>query len=100
MTHGLSAEQRRGLDGLVQRSEDAGQNWLTWLRQMPQAAKLSAMLRQTETVPDDLLAHLSPLGWEHVNLNGDYIWAAQQTSEKANGLRLLRPAPKPLPKAT
>ncbi len=58
-----------------------------------------ATLRQTETVPDDLLAHLSPLGWEHVNLTGDYIWAAQQTSENTNGLRLLRPAPKPLPKA-
>ena len=66
---------------------------------MPQAAKPSAMLRQTETVPDDLLAHLSPLAWEQVNLTGDYIWATQQTSEKTNGLRLLRPAPKPLPKA-
>ena len=30
-----------------------------------------AMLRQTEDVPDHLLAHLSPLGWEHVNLTGD-----------------------------
>src|SRR5580704_1134920 len=26
-----------------------------------------AALRQTEDVPDQLLAHLSPLGWEHVN---------------------------------
>jgi hypothetical protein len=33
-----------------------------------------AALRQTEDVPDQLLAHLSPLGWEHVNLTGDYIW--------------------------
>jgi len=24
-------------------------------------------LRQVEDVPDHLLAHLSPLGWEHVN---------------------------------
>ena len=24
--------------------------------------------------PDQLLAHLSPLGWEHVNLTGDYVW--------------------------
>ena len=22
----------------------------------------------------DLLAHLSPLGWEHINLTGDYVW--------------------------
>ena len=28
----------------MQRREDTGQNWLTWLRQMPQAAKPSAML--------------------------------------------------------
>ncbi|WP_434083439.1 Tn3 family transposase [Escherichia coli] len=21
-----------------------------------------------------LLSHLSPLGWEHINLNGDYVW--------------------------
>ena len=37
LTHGLSAEQRRGLNALVQRRENTGQNWLTWLRQMPQA---------------------------------------------------------------
>ena len=36
-----------------------------------------AALRQTEDVPDQLLAHLSPLGWEHVNLTGDYIWSAE-----------------------
>jgi hypothetical protein len=29
-----------------------------------------AALRQAEDVPDQLLAHLSPLGWEHVNLTG------------------------------
>ncbi len=26
-----------------------------------------ARLRAVEPVPDELLAHLSPLGWEHVN---------------------------------
>jgi TnpA family transposase len=50
-----------------------------------------ATLRQTEDVPDHLLAHLSPLGWEHINLTGDYIWVAlQETSENSNGLRPLR----------
>jgi hypothetical protein len=34
------------------------------------------VLRDAEDVPDALLKHLSPLGWEHVNLTGDYIWAA------------------------
>jgi TnpA family transposase len=32
-------------------------------------------LRAFEAIPDELLTHLSPLGWEHVNLTGDYIWA-------------------------
>jgi Tn3 transposase DDE domain len=27
-------------------------------------------------VPDALLAHLAPLGWQHVNLTGDYLWGA------------------------
>ena len=25
-------------------------------------------------VDDNLLEHLSPLGWEHINLTGDYVW--------------------------
>jgi TnpA family transposase len=45
-------------------------------------------LRQTEDVPDHLLAHMSPLGWEHVNLTGDYIWAIQQSmTENTDGLK-------------
>jgi len=48
-------------------------------------------LHQTEMVPDHLLAHLSPLGWEHVNLTGDYIWGTdQRVSETSDGLRPLR----------
>lgn len=58
-----------------------------------------AALRQTEEVPDHLLAHLSPLGWEHVNLTGDYIWAADEAPETLDGLRPLRPAPEPFLKA-
>ena len=53
-----------------------------------------AVLRQTEDVPDHLLAHLSPLGWEHVNLTGDYVWAVRQhMTENNDGLRPLRAAP-------
>jgi hypothetical protein len=26
------------------------------------------------TVDDTLLQHLSPVGWEHINLTGDYVW--------------------------
>ena len=27
-----------------------------------------------EIVPDELLAHVAPLGWEHIAFNGDYVW--------------------------
>jgi TnpA family transposase len=49
-------------------------------------------LRQAAVdVPDHLLAHLSPLGWEHVNLTGDYVWGDQyRVSENTGGLRPLR----------
>src|SRR5262249_24445133 len=53
-----------------------------------------AALRQAENVPDQLLAHLSPLGWDHVNLTGDYIWSAEQPhTENPDGFRPLRTAP-------
>ena len=55
-----------------------------------------AAMRETEDVPDHLLAHLSPLGWEHINLTGDYVWsAADDATENRDGLRSLRPAPDP-----
>jgi TnpA family transposase len=51
-------------------------------------------LRKVEDVSDQLLAHLSPLGWEHVNLTGDYVWGGQQSvAENMDGLRPLRAAP-------
>ena len=52
-----------------------------------------AALREVEDVPDHLLAHLSPLGWEHVNLTGDYVWSADQRMANADGYRPLRTAP-------
>jgi TnpA family transposase len=57
-------------------------------------------LRQTEDIPDNLLAHLSPLGWEHINLTGDYIWlAANSMSENTAGLKALRAPPQAFRKA-
>jgi hypothetical protein len=53
-----------------------------------------------EDVPDHLLAHLSPLGWEHVNLTGDYVWVADQSaSETDDGFKPLRTPPTPFAKA-
>ncbi|WP_420820972.1 Tn3 family transposase [Shimazuella alba] len=40
-------------------------------------------------IPEEYLKHLSPLGWEHVNLTGDYIWNLKQRVPLDN-LRPLR----------
>ena len=37
---------------------------------------LDALRAQGETLPDALLAHLAPSGWQHINLTGDYLWGA------------------------
>ena len=42
--------------------------------------------------PDDLLAHLSPLAWEHINLVGDYAWRSN-AGIRGGGLRPLRLRP-------
>lgn len=31
-------------------------------------------VREKRDIPDDYLTFLSPLGWEHINLTGDYTW--------------------------
>ena len=57
-----------------------------------------AALRAIEDVPDEFLKHLSPLGWEHVNLTGDYIWATADAvagrDDRNTPFRPLRSAPK------
>ena len=66
----------------------------------PNLERAIAALRQAEDVPDHLLAHLSPLGWEHVNLTGDYIWSAERpAAENSDGFRALRAAPDAVRKA-
>jgi len=37
---------------------------------------LEARRRNGDMIPDALLAHLAPLGWQHINLTGDYLWNA------------------------
>lgn len=41
------------------------------------ARALDALRARGEIVPDQLLAHLAPLGWQQINLTGDYLWEAQ-----------------------
>jgi hypothetical protein len=65
---------------------------ILWNTRYPNRA--IAALREVEDVPDRLLVHVSPLGWQHVNLTGDYIWAsADQLAENRDGFRPLIRAP-------
>lgn len=37
-------------------------------------AVLRHMEQQGKEIPAEFLQHLSPLGWQHINLTGDYLW--------------------------
>jgi TnpA family transposase len=50
---------------------------------------LDTLRRRGETVPDALLAHVAPLGWQHINLTGDYLWSTEDDVDP-DGLRPLR----------
>lgn len=42
-------------------------------------------LRESGKLPDaGMLQFLSPLGWEHINLTGDYVWKQTGRSTTAN----------------
>jgi len=49
-------------------------------------------LRSHGPVDDTLLQYLSPLGWEHINLTGDYLWRSG-AKIGAGKFRPLRPLP-------
>jgi TnpA family transposase len=50
---------------------------------------LDELRRGGEIVPDPLLAHLAPVGWQHINLTGDYLWDAD-SNLGPDGFRSLR----------
>ncbi len=50
---------------------------------------LDTLRRRGDVMPDALLAHLAPLGWQHINLTGDYLWAIDAGVEP-DGFRPLR----------
>jgi len=52
----------------------------------------NAMRAEGKLVDDNLLKHLSPLGWEHINLTGDYLWPSK-SKVGAGKFRPLRPFP-------
>ena len=50
---------------------------------------VKALRERGGVIADDLVAHLSPLGWEHINLTGDYVWNPGEREEQ-RPLRQLR----------
>jgi TnpA family transposase len=42
---------------------------------------------RSETLSDDLLAHIAPLGWEHISFNGDYVWPSEPLKDTFRPLR-------------
>ena len=57
---------------------------------------LDAVRRRGETVPDALLAHLAPLGWQHINLTGDYLWDADSIPAPTDSGRCVMRLPRRL----
>jgi TnpA family transposase len=53
---------------------------------------VNALRSRGEVVPDGLLAHLAPLGWQHINLTGDYLWGTD-VGLGPDGFRPLRGSP-------
>ena len=51
---------------------------------------ITAIKEHGQQVDDNLLQYLSPLGWEHINLTGDYVWK-QNKQPKKGKFRPLRP---------
>ncbi len=52
---------------------------------------VDALKRKGVKINEQLLSHLSPLGWEHINLTGDYIWKNNRIPASGK-FRRLRPA--------
>ncbi|MFM9921335.1 Tn3 family transposase [Lacisediminihabitans sp. H27-G8] len=73
-----------------QRHRASGLNLLTAAITLWNTVYLEHTITTTgHPVDDPLLDHLSPLGWEHINLTGDYTWNNPR-QPKAGKLRPLR----------
>ena len=45
---------------------------------------VKALRKQRKEIDEGLLVYLSPLGWEHINLTGDYIWQQDKQGKQEN----------------
>jgi len=51
---------------------------------------INALRQPGIAFPDSLLTHVSPIGWEHINLTGDYTWHPNRRVSQGR-FRPLRP---------
>ena len=47
------------------------------------ARVVDSLKRKGKNVPDNLLKHVSPLTWEHINLTGVYSWQTEPSDPGA-----------------
>ena len=64
---------------------------ILWNTRYLQAAFDTLRTRGSAITPE-LVRHVAPLGWEHISLTGDYVWAAE-AQPTAGALRPLRDRP-------
>lgn len=53
---------------------------------------IQALRDSGQDIDEKLLPHLSPLGWEHINLTGDYIWQQNKQVEQGKFRPLRMPS--------
>ena len=91
-----------GIDAALDRRTGEAQN-LAISKVMPGATRpgasiflnYSALRERGCVIDQQLLAHLSPLTWEHINLTGDYHWR-RDGGLRNRKLRPLRSQPIPV----
>ena len=64
----------------------AAEEWL--VRVLSSSLAIASCRVVGRHIPDDLLKHISPLSWEHINLTGIYSWDTEQ--QMPEGFRSLR----------
>jgi hypothetical protein len=85
------AQQRYRASGLNLRTA-AIVLWMLWNTvYLDRATK--ALNGHGQAVDDALLQYLAPLGWEHINLTGDYLWRSSARISLGK-FRSLRPMPR------
>ncbi len=53
----------------------------------------TALRKQGRAIDDELLQHVAPVHWSHIDLTGDDTWRQNKCVEKGS-FRSLRPMPK------